>query len=259
MSEGDTTTLLIILIPFFIFIISIIVYFLFKTRAQKLARDYYVKDVENLTVNLKPNLKKVLSTNFLLIKILPPLTLLLIYLFVILLITLGQGPDGFSELTTPSSNLFKVAVLAFFLMAIGAYLAFLKQEEPVKYLKKAITLAEEKPLFLKLNSEGLTVPVLALVNPAFWQATEKNMYEVFFPISDIKTIEVYPKAGSSPAQYLLKMKGESEYLGKGSMMNINFGVGIRRELVLDHEHKILSYFHDHLGDNLILRDQISRR
>lgn len=259
MSERDTTTLLAMLIPFFVFIISMIGYFIYKTRAQKLSRDYYVKDVKSININLKPSLKKILSTNFLLIKILPSLILIIIYVFVILIITLGQGPDGFSELTTPSSSLFKVAVLAFFLMAIGAYLAFLKQEEPVKYLKKAVTLAEEKPLFLKLNSEGLTVPVLALVNPAFWQATEKNMYEVFFPISDIKTIEVYPKAGGSPAQYLLKMKGESEYLGKGSMMNINFGVGIRRELVLDHEHKILSYFHDHLGDNLILRDQVSRR
>lgn len=259
MSERDTITLLTMLIPFFIFIISIIGYFLFKTRAQKLSRDYYVKDVKSININLKPSLKKILSTNFKLIQIAPFLILILIYVFVILMVTLGQGPEGFSELINPNSNLFKVALLVLFLMSIGGYLAFLKKEEPIKYLKKAIALADNKPLFLNLNSDGITIPVLALVNPAFWQATEKNMVEVYIPMKDIKTLEVFPQTGRSPAQYLLKLKGESEYLGKGSLMNINFGVGIRRKLVLEHEHKILSFFHDHLGDNLILRDQILKR
>jgi hypothetical protein len=144
-------------------------------------------------------------------------------------------------------------------MVVGGYLAFLKTEEPLKYLKKAIFLAEDKPLFLNLNPERITIPVLALVNPAFWQATEKNLFEVFLPLSEIKTIKIFPKMGRSPALYLLKMKGESEYLGKGSMLNVNFGIGIKRELLLDHEYKILSFFQDHLGDNLILRDQIARR
>lgn len=259
MNERDATILIKLLVPFFVFIISMIGFFLYKTRAQKISNDFYVKDVESLNINLKPKLKKTLSTNFLFLKLLPSLIILLMYVFIIFMITLGQGPDGFVDLTTTNSNLFKVSILTFALMAVGAYLAFLKREEPLKYLKKAILLAEDKPLFLNLSSEGITIPVLALVNPAFWQATEKNLFEVFLPISEIKTIEIFPKMGRSPAQYLLKMKGENECLGKGSMMNINFGIGIKRELVLDHEYKILSFLRDHLGDNLILRDQISRR
>ncbi len=258
MSDDDVSNLLKLLIPFFIIITAIIAFFLFKTRNQKLSSEFYVKGVKNLNINLRPNLNSIIDTNFTLLNFLPLLILFFSYLFVIAMVTIGQGPDGVQELFNPSTNLFKIAILTFILMTVGTYLGLSKSKTRTNYLKKAIFLSTNKPLYFKLSSDSLTVPVLALVNPAFWQATEKEMFEISIPIKDIKSVEVYPKMGNAPAQYLLKVAGDSLWIGKGALIDLDFGVGIKRELLHEHEGQILSFFQDHLGENLILRDDLRK-
>ncbi len=233
-----------------------ITFFLYKTRKQSLPSEYYIKNVEALSIDLKPVLTKRLNTNLIMIKVMPHVIVLLMYVFIMGMIVVGQGPEGIQEIRSPSSTLFKVALIVFALMATGAFLAHLKLKEPIATLKKALSLAQNKPLYFKINQNELTIPVIALTNPAFWRATDKNLFEIVLPLQDILSLEVYPKAGKAPSQYLVKVSGESQYLGNGALGGSHFGFGIKREYLAKDEKKILSFFQDNLGERFIIGDQL---
>ena len=257
MSKNDLNTLLMLLIPFFIFIIVLISFFLFKNRKRKLGNEYFLDTIENVSINMKSALEKRLNTNIFVIKIMPPLILLLMYCFIFGMIALGSGPEGFQDIMDPQSGLFKIALLVFILMSIGGFLAHLKVKGSISVLEKAIKLTENKPLYFKLNNVELTVPVMALTNPALWQATNKNMHEVTIPLIDIVSFEVYSQAGRSPSQYLIKLKGNFQFLGDGAFNGPQFGFGIKREYLLSDEQKILSFLKVHLGERFSVRDNLS--
>jgi len=255
MSNQDQVTLATLLIPFFIFVTSLIAYFLYKTGKQNLPIENYVKDAGEVIIDLKPFLIKKLQTNMKQLRMMPPLILFLMYVFIMFIIILGQGPEAFNDILNPKSLLFKFAIGIFGLMSIGAYLAHLRLKLPLNTLEKAIRLAENKNLFFKINSSEITVPVLALTNPALWQATDKNLFEISISLNDIKSLEVFSKAGKAPSQYLIKLEGENRYLGDGALLGHHMGFGIKREYLREHENKIHSLFKDHLKERFILRDQ----
>ena len=254
MSTNDYQTLLFLLVPFFIFIIVIISYFLFKSRAQKYNKSVVSRDCFELEIDITDKFSHVINQNIFLLKIMPFFVLLSIYFFVMFVTTLGSGPEGFVELFTVNSQRFQFSLAIFVLFFIGGALAHLKEKESILNLELAIQLAQGRRLFLKINKTNLTIPALALVNPAFWRAARLSKREITFKSEDILSVEVYPKVGNSPAQFLLKCQGENHPLGLGGGELIEFGIGIKREFFKEYEKNILDFFHTHLNEKLIIRD-----
>ena len=62
MSQNDLNTLLMLLVPFFIFIIGLIASFLFKTRKRNLDNEYFLDNIESISFDMKSALEKKLNT-----------------------------------------------------------------------------------------------------------------------------------------------------------------------------------------------------
>lgn len=256
MTSQDINTLLSLLIPFFLVIFLIIGFFLFKTRKQKLPREQYSINTGPIDFNLTDRLAEKLSVNIKLLRLMPLIVLLFIDIFVIGMITIGQGPDGIQEITDPSSGLFKVSLMLICLSCIGAWLAHIRMRYTLDIREKSIELAKGKKLIFKISEEGITIPTIILVNPSFWRATEKNLHELFIPFADVDAVEVFAKAGNAPSQFLIKTMNASSSWGESALGEGGpyFGVGFRRVFHTEEEKKILSFFQDKLGDKLIIRD-----
>ncbi len=259
MPEEDYTNLfIIIIIGFSILFISMFVYILRQDRKpKKMTNDFYLPNIKDFEIDLRPELTKILNTNLTLMKYLPSIFVFLMYICVMGMVVLGDGPEGFQALLQPSSTLFQISIIVFFLMAMAALVVTLATKEERDILGKALLLAKDKPLKFKLNQEQITMPVIALGDTAFRNATQKNLYEVSIPFHEIISFEVWPWTGNrAHAQYSIKPTGDSQYLGEAVLGLKEPRIGIRREYLTKHEQKILSFLKDRLGEKLIIIDKL---
>jgi hypothetical protein len=259
MTSDDINTLLKLFIPFFVFIFCLFVFYFYKNRARKTYDLKHVQSIKSISIDLTMRLRDEYAHKTKWIKILPPLTLFFVYLFVMGMIVLGEGPGGFQMLFNKDTTLFKINLFVLFALFIGGVLAHFRLKHTMDHLLNAYKISRHSKLIFNIENDELIIPSLMLCNPAFWRASELNQTHIKIKLSEIESLEIYQAAGNSPSQYKIITKGASEIYGKGKIGEsdfINFGICIKRDYLKLHESQIIKLFHERLGDKLIMRDDL---
>ncbi len=259
MNSNDVDTLLKMLIPFFVFIILLFVYFFYKNRKRKNVDFKHVKSIDSISIDLTETLRSEYESKTKWIKIIPPIIIFFIYIFILGMMILGEGPGGLAAAFDPSTILFKINLFLLVLMSIGGLLGYLRTKDSINHMINAYQISLKTKLVFSIDHQMITVPTLMLCNPALWRASEKNMAHLSIPLEDINSLEVYAGSGQSPDQYKMLTKGETSQYGLGRLGNsdaFNFGICVKRAYLKNHETQILKLLQTHLGEKLTIKDDI---
>jgi hypothetical protein len=252
--------LLQIAIPFLIFMAGLIYYFAcYQKRIRPPSADYFQEPSGDwVRIDCTQRALTEFAWRNKWLSLIPSIFIGLVSL-IILMVGVSSGVE-FSELLDPGSRFFRLFLIIMALTGIGAFLGYQLKKPQLLRQKKAYQLSSRHDLVFEANSESLRIPTLLLMNPPFWRATDKGLYEILIPLSDVERFEVRPRMGNSPAGFKIVPRGQSIEWGKGQLGNsdvLQFGIGIRRDLFTPLEQQsLLSFLRGKLGDRLIIRDQL---
>ncbi len=242
--------LLLIILPFLLFITGLIAYYIFSNRRRKNVQLSSFPLKEEIIVDCSIDLKNEFALKKRIIKLAFSVVPLFVYFTVMSIVLVGEGPEALTILSDQNSPLFKVALILPFLMAAGSLMGYYSRKSSIDNFNKAIKLSQDKKLILKLNSDGITIPTLLLTDPAFWRATEKGLTEIVIPLNEIKTVEVWNGSGNSPDQFNIKTDGQSAEWGHSALGSIMLGIGVKRKPLRNSENEILTFLKSKLGERL---------
>lgn len=137
------------------------------------------------------------------------------------------------SLLSYESTELKIYLLISTLILFGSLMAYFVTKTDTERVAKAISLSKSHRPNLELNQEFLIIPILMLMNPAFWRALDQNLSEIIIPRKDIVNAKIYSGLGSSLSVLVLELKGESQIYSQGQIGDVrvfNFGLKIQLDL-----------------------------